>query len=361
MDEGSEQDKSEQPSHFKLKRAREKGSVARGMDLGFLTGLAAFTGYFWLMGPGIGQQIGRISEQALITAPHVVGSRNEILAVTGAVLAGGVRPLVFMGAVIFLAVAAFELIQTGVVFTTEPLKIDFKRLNPATNLKRLFTLKLLIETGKNILKIVTYVAITWLVIRDAQDVVAASITDAPSLAAALLKTGLKLLVLFVAAAVVFAAMDQAIVRREYMKKMRMSRRELRREVRDREGEPRMKQRRKQLHGEFVKASQSLRGIRGADILITNPTHYAVGLRYDGRTMAAPMVVSLGANQFALRLRKLAFVYGVTIVQSPALARTLFHHGELGREIPDAHYRQVADLYRSMRAKATSQPTGSVDA
>ncbi|KSB91853.1 hypothetical protein AS593_07460 [Caulobacter vibrioides] len=361
MEDGAEQDKSEAPSHFKLRKAREKGAVARGMDLGFLIGLSAFTGYMWLFAPRLGRQLALSSERALVAAPNVLESRNEILAVTGLVLGGPLRPLIFMMATIFLAVALFELIQTGVVFSTQPLKPDFKRLNPAANFKKLFTFRILIETGKNILKLTIYSAIAFMVIRDALNDLTASITDAGRLAQALAQVGLKLLLFFVLAAMVFAAIDQGIVRRDFMKKMRMSRRELKREIRDREGEPRLKQKRKQLHAEFAKASVSMRGMRGADILITNPTHYAVGLRYDSTTMLAPRVVAVGANQLALRLRRLAFIYGVTIVEAPPLARALFQACRLNSEIPEAHYKDVADLYRSKTRRAGSQRTISVDA
>lgn len=347
-EENTEQDKSELPSHFKLKKAREEGQVARGMDLGFFTGLAAFLGWFWLFGAGLGHRLAEISKSALVAAPTVLGSGNELIAVTGMVLSQAIRPLAFMAVSIFAIVLAFELIQTGVVFTTKPLKLDFKRLNPAANIKKLFTFRILIETGKNILKLAVYVALTWLVVRDAQAVAAASVTDAAALVRALMGLGLKLMLFYVLAAAVFAALDQGIVRRDYTKKMRMSRRELKREVRDREGEPRMKQRRKQLHAEFVKLSQSVKGIRGADVLVTNPTHYAVALRYEPGRMEAPIVVSRGADQVALRLRRLAFIYGVTVIEDRVLARALYHQGELNRQIPEAWFRRVADIYLAMR-------------
>ncbi len=318
----SEQNKSEAPSPFKLQRAREKGSVARGMDLGFMTGLAAFLVWAWIFGQDAAGTIAQAARNALVTAPSMASGSGPILAIAGTLVTQAVRPLLFMAAAIFGVVLVFEFMQTGPVFTTEPLKLDFKRLNPAQNLKKLFTLRILMETGKNVLKLVVYSAIAWIVIRQAMRVTAQGVTDAAGLAAALWDSGLKLLLFAVLAAMVFAALDQGIVRREYFKKMRMSRREQRRESRDREGDPRMKQRRKQLHQEFVKLSQSLRGIRGADMLIVNPTHYAVALRYDRATMAAPTVVSRGSNQIALRLKRLAFLYGVVVVPDPELARAL---------------------------------------
>jgi flagellar biosynthetic protein FlhB len=130
--------------------------------------------------------------------------------------------------------------------------------------------------------------------------------------------------------------------------MRMSRRELRREVRDREGEPRLKQKRKQLHADFVAASQSLRNVKGADVVVTNPNHYAVALRYDGATMAAPLVVSRGANALAQRIKRLAFRYGIVTVEDPPLARLLYRACTLDSPVPESAYREVAALYLRLR-------------
>lgn len=343
----SEQNKSEQATPFKLNRARQKGSVARGMDLGFLTGTAAFSGYFWMLGASLTGTIAQVSRNAFVVAANVVTSPTEILAVTGAVLAAAARPLAFMSGAIFLVVLVFEIIQTGPLFSTEPLRLDFNRLNPATGLKRLFSVRLLIETGKNVLKMVVYGALSWMVLRSALGTTLTGITDAASLVAAMRRTGLGLLTYFLGAAAVFAALDQFIVRRDFGKKMKMSRREVRRESRDREGDPKMKQKRKALHREFVKLSESLRNIRGADVLITNPTHFAVALRYDPAKMDAPVVVSRGAHRFALRLRRLAFLYGVVIIQSPLLARAL-HRCEINMPVPEGLYPAVADIYRGIR-------------
>jgi len=257
-----------------------------------------------------------------------------------------------MTAAIFLAVLVLEMIQVGPVFTTEPLRMDFSRLNPATGLKRLFTARLLVETAKGVLELATYGALAFVLIRSALAVTLPTITTASNLSDALGRASLGLLFVFLGAAAAFAALDQMIVRREFGKKMRMSRREVRRELRDREGDPKLKQKRKSLHREFVQASESLRGIRGADVLITNPTHYAVALRYDQSSMTAPQIVSRGANLFALRLKRLAFSYGVVIINNPPLARALFRC-DLNKPVPEGLYPSVASLDRALRSTARS--------
>ncbi|HZZ35598.1 MAG TPA: EscU/YscU/HrcU family type III secretion system export apparatus switch protein [Caulobacteraceae bacterium] len=349
--DGVEQNRSEAPTPFKLRRARDKGVVARGLDLGFLTGLAAFTGYVWIAGPDFLGRLARATEGAFVTGPQSVASPSALMALTGGVFSAAVQPVAFLAVTVFVAVLVFEIIQTGFVFSTEPLRPDFNRLNPAQGLKRVFSVRMLIESAKNVLKLFVYAAIAYFVIREAEQVAVAAIGDARSLAETLGRIALKLLVLFAAAAVFFAGLDQLIVRRDFLRRMRMSRREIRRELRDREGEPRMKQRRKQLHAEFVKMSQSLRGVRGADVMITNPTHFAVALKYDAASMDAPQVVALGAHRFALRLRALAFAHGVVIVHRPELARALYRASEVGLPIGEAFFRPVADIYLELRERA----------
>jgi flagellar biosynthetic protein FlhB len=350
MEEGG-QDKSEQPTPYKLERSRQKGVVARGMDLGFLTSLAALLGYAWIVGPQLGRTISRATHDALVTAPSLADSNFALLSAAEQLFSPLVRPMMLLFATIFLVVLLFEVIQTGAVFSFEPLKPDFNKLNPANGLKRVFSLRMLIETFKNILKLAIYTTIAVLTIRAALQSDLGSITDGRALMDKMKGSGLKLLAMFVLGAVLFAVIDQVISRQQFSKKMRMDRRELRQEAKEREGEPRLKQKRKQLHREFVKSSQSMRNLRKADVLITNPQHIALGLHYQPGTAQAPVIVSIGINQFAQRLKRLAFVYGIPIVESRTLARELYRKSMLDAPIPESCYKPVADIYNTIRRHA----------
>src|SRR5262249_36808182 len=150
-------------------------------------------------------------------------------------------PIAFMAATIFFIVLLFEVLQTGPVFSSEPLRPDFSRLNPAKGLKRLFTVRLLLETLKNVLKLCFYGLAGYLILKGALASDIGRISDGRTLLDTLVRVGFRLAATFVAIAMVFAILDQLIVRQQFFKQMRMSRRELRREVREREGEPRLKQ------------------------------------------------------------------------------------------------------------------------
>jgi flagellar biosynthetic protein FlhB len=346
--EESELDKSEQPTPFKLMKGREKGSVARGNDLGFLMALAAFLGFAWVAGRPFETALLQAFRGALVSGSGLAEGNQAVMAATGAVFLPALSFVVFLAGAVFATVLLFELVQTGGVFSSEPLKPDFSRLNPARGLKRLFTVRLLIETAKNVLKLTAYTTVAYLVITGALQSDIGAVTNASSLFAAMLHIAARLVGYFVLVAVAFAALDQLIVRRDFLKRMRMSRREIRRESRDREGDPRLKQRRKQLHAEFAKLSQSLRNLRGADVLIANPQHIAMALRYDRRTMQAPTVVSVGTNQFAQRLKRLAFIYGVPVVENRALAQELYRKTGLNKPIPPHCFQPVADIYNGLK-------------
>jgi flagellar biosynthetic protein FlhB len=201
------------------------------------------------------------------------------------------------------------------------------------------------------LKLCLYSTVAYLVIRGILKTDIASITDGRGLSELMERSMFRLLLAFVLLAVIFAVVDQLIVRRDFLKRMRMSRRELRREAREREGEPRLKQKRKHLHAELAKTSQSLKNLRKADMLIVNPQHIAIALHYDRRTMLAPVIISAGTDQLAQRLRRLAFIYGIPVVENRTLARELYYKSALNRPIPEQCFAPVANIYNSIWRKS----------
>ena len=343
MDE-TETDKSEQATPFKLQKARERGAVARSMDLGFFAALAAVIGFLAFGSERLARAMSHATREALAVAPSVSGdpaSLGELAERTAAPL---VWPLAVFAGSLFMLALVLDFLQVGPVFSTHPLKPDFSKINPAKGLKRLFSWRMVIEAFKAVFKLAVYSVIAWLVIKAALHGSAAALSNGTALAATMLAGVKRLLMFFALAALGFAVLDQIFVRREFSKKMRMSRREVKREHRDREGDPRFKQKRRQAHSEFAKAVKALRDVRGSDVIITNPTHYAVALRYDPARMAAPLVLARGAGEMAARIRRVGFTYGVLTLSDPPLARALYRAGRIGGEIPAELYQAVADIY-----------------
>lgn len=343
--EESELDKSEQATPFKLNRARQKGTVARGMDLGFFTALIAFLAFAWLAGSTAAVSLARASGITLLHAGNLGGAPGALPEEIGRLFSAAASPLLLLSGAIFAVVMFFEFLQVGPVFSVEPLKPDFKRINPAQGLKRLVSWRMLVEALKSSVKLAAYGTIGWLVIAGTLQNEALAMTDAQKLISAIAAITFKLLLFCGLAALFFASVDQIWARREFSKKMRMSRREMKREHKDREGDPRFKQKRRQFHAEFAKMTRSLRNARSADVILTNPTHFAVALRYVAAATDAPVIVSRGAGALAERIRDIAFVHGVQIIENAPLARALYRQGVLDSEIPETLFAPVAELYR----------------
>lgn len=348
-DEGGEQDKGEAATPFKLDRARRKGMVARGTDLGFLSALLALAVIAQVSGATIvstiRQTMGRSFAGAALfaTEPEALSSHVGDL----------VQPLAGAFVLPFMLLLGFcvaiEIIQNrGFIFTAEPLKPDFTRLNPAKGLKRLFSLRMLKELAKNIVKFALYGTGAYLLIAREIRGLGERVHDGRQLASELIASTGRLLLLFIILAAAIAILDQLLARREFARQMRMSKREVTREVREREGEPRQKRKRRQILAEILKQAAAASNVKGADVLIVNPTHYAVALRYRQDEGDAPIVQARGRNIWAQRMRRAAEREGITVIQNPSLARALYRETQVGKPIDGTHFVAVADIYIMLR-------------
>jgi flagellar biosynthetic protein FlhB len=355
MAEQTEQNRSEDATPFKLTRARERGMVARSSEPAFMAAMVVLAGFLAAAANDVAGGIAMWMRTTLVAGIAAAADSGPVVV---GVPGGWWRlfpPLALFGGTLMAVVIVFELIQLrGFLFSTHPLKPDFSRLNPAKGLKRLFSVRLLKETLKSVAKLAVYGTATFLVVTHGIERFAEVAGDTGRLPALLLSTGLRLLLTYIAIATGFALLDQLLVRKDFAKQMRMSRREVTREARDREGDPRIKQKRKKLHNEFVRQSEGLDTLPGSNLVVVNPEHFAVALRYDAATMQAPTVSAKGRNRFALALRDRAGALDIPVIRNPPLARALFHHATAGHEIPPDHYGAVAQLYIDL-ARDPRQP------
>lgn len=354
----TETNKTEEATPFKLKKAREKGQVARGTDLGFFSGLIGVILFIVAAGPSTVTRLSGMMARTLSSiGPNVADpAKLHMILATSRELA--IQPVIEFCAVIFVFVAVLEIIQLrGFVFSSQALKPDFSRLNPSKGFKRVFSMRTLKETFKSLVKLFFYALAATLVVFGAIKTLAPTMTGAPPLVQGMYSEGLRLIIVFACLALIVAIMDQVISRNEFSKEMRMTRSELTRESKEREGDPRQKQKRKQLHTEFASQTQALNGLGGSDVLVVNPEHVAIGLRYNSGTMTAPQITTKGRNQFALILKRKAALLSIPIFQSPTLARSLYQACQIGTAVPPEHYRSVADIYFKLHAaRASPQET-----
>lgn len=359
MTEQQEQNRSEEATPYKLQKAREKGQVARGMDLGFVGGLIALAAVAFFAGPGFAASLAQIMRQTLSAGIGRTREPGELIATVSAAWWPAFEPLLVLGLALMVLLVFLELVQLrGFNFTTAPLKPDFNRLNPMQGLKRIFSMRMLKETLKNVIKVAVYSALAWLMINGAIDIFADSLGNAAMLAQAMTSASARLLLAFIGAAFFFMVVDQIIIRSEFRKQMRMSRREVTREAKEREGEPRFKQKRRQIHEEMRKQANGLGRVPGSDFVVTNPQHFAVALGYVAGEMDAPIVRAKGQGHFAQLMKRKARLAGVAVIADPALARALWRDCEAGSAIGARHFHGVARHYARLRRETATSPDQS---
>jgi flagellar biosynthesis protein FlhB len=337
-------DRSEQATPHRLEEARRKGQVAKSVDLLSCAAVAVLTVVVQASGwDGLGQLL-RLSQRTLARAPDLEWSVANLASWCGQLL---LAVLVLLGPLLLaLVIAALlaNLAQTGPVFSTEPVKPDFKRLNPVEGFKRIFSMRTLFEAAKSVVKLLVLAGVAWLAISAALPGLLALPTAAPAAYPRILLALVGGLLGKLALALLLIALaDMGFVRWDFAKRMRMSKRDIKDEHKNREGDPRIRSRIRELRKDMLKRSQSMRRVASADVLITNPTHLAVALSYAHGTAAAPKVVAKGAGELAARMRAVAGRKNIPIVQNKPLARTLFSEVEYDGYVPEKLYPQLAKI------------------
>lgn len=349
MAEG-DQDKTEQPTPYRLEEARKKGEVAKSADLIGVLGLAAFVVTLLLTASGIVTTLADATRRVIGLAGARPRIGAELTAWLGEAYAGLLQNLMPLLLALVVTAVVSNVLQTGPIFSAHPIKPDFKRMNPANAVKRLFSMKGLWELGKLTVKLSLLAALCYFAIAAASGLVA-RIASVPSsrLPDMLLDSFWKtsLYVLLVLGLVALA--DLLFVRKDHMKRMRMSRREMRDETKRRDGDPEVKSKQKRQIRELLKKVRALPKVGDADVVLTNPTEYAVAVQYRPKTMRAPVVLAKGRGFLAGRVRAIAQRAGVPVMRVPPLARALYGECEIDGPVPEALYGQLAPIYRKLYA------------
>ena len=268
-------------------------------------------------------------------------------------------------ATIMLTAIVGNVMQTGPVLSFEPIKADFDRINPVNGLKKLFSLRTLFDGARACVKLTLLVWVSYASLKNlAPQFYGLSHLSAVGYVLTLLDdlTGLGLRMALILGLI--ALLDALYTRHEFAKKMRMSQRDLKDESKHRDGDPRIRARLRELRREMLKRSLSLRQTRHADVLLTNPTHVAVALRYVRGQMDSPQLIAKGTGQLAAAMRQIAAKHQIPVVRSPTLARKLFHDLEVDRYVSPDLYAEVARIIVwvfAMREQRQRSSTWSGDA
>ncbi|MBE7367204.1 EscU/YscU/HrcU family type III secretion system export apparatus switch protein [Ramlibacter pallidus] len=337
-------DRSEAATPHKLQKAQEQGQTARSTDaVGAIVFAAAMVTVAWQGWSSVTSLL-QLARTVLAQVLPAAAAGDAIPPIAGELLASTAEVVLPFMFVLMVAAVLGTLVQTGVVLSFEPLKADFNRVNPAAGMKRVFSMRTLFDAMKACIKLVVLVLAAWLALESLLPQFYALAALSPAaflriLVADVADLGLKMALVLG----LIAALDFAYTRREFGQKMRMSRRELKDEYTNREGDPRIRARLRELRGEMLKRSKALRNTRSADVVLTNPTHYAVALRYVHGEMEAPQMVAKGAGQLAAAMREMAYRHRIAVVRSPALTRRLFRELDIEQTLPGAFHADVARI------------------
>lgn len=335
--------KTEDPTPKRIEEARKRGQVALSREVNNWMMLMAGTLLVGTVGPSTMAHLRdhlKVYIEKSYDFPQVPGGLSIVLGDSFWIVMGFlVLPFLVLMAAAFLG----PFLQIGPLFAPEVIKPDISKISPIKGFSRLFSKRALMEFAKGIGKIALIAAVGVILLRPYFGRVDHMVgLPLPLLLDEIQGLVLRLLVGVLVVLVVIAVIDVLYQRHEHYKKMRMTKQELKDEYKQTEGDPHVKAKLRQLRAERAR-QRMMQAVPRADVVITNPTHYAVALQYKPEEMEAPVCVAKGVDDLALRIRKLAQEHNITIYESPPLARVLYDTVELEEMIPQDHYKAVAEV------------------
>ncbi len=343
MAEDSDLEKTEQASPKRLEKAREEGDVPRSRELATVTVLFSAGMGILVMGDHLNQAL-KNSMTAGLNFDRTAAFDPIVLLMRTAdniySLLLAFAPLALI--IIIMAIAA-PIVIGGWVFSGKAFVPQFSRLNPISGLSNMMSKNAAIELIKSIAKTLVVATVAYIVIsHDMAPILSLSLLPLKTSITQVNHLMLMAFLSIVSALVFIAAIDVPYQLYHYASKLKMTKEEVRQESKESEGNPEIKARIRQQQREMAKR-RMMSEIPKADVVITNPTHYAVAIKYQDEGMRAPIVVAKGADVMALKIREIASEHNILIMESPKLARALFAHTELNDEIPEALYSAVAEV------------------
>lgn len=342
MSDADAASKTEEPTPRKLEQARAKGDVVKTPDLPALASLAAVAGVIAIMGGTLARNLAVAMRPFLADAGATsLAGHGGVPLFRNAIMA--VAPLLVVVLAAAAAGAAGNLVQTGLMFTPDKLKFDFAKVSPLAGFKRLFGIDAGIQFVKSLIKVFLTAALAWWVVKPHLVQLANLATLEPVAILPFAADILRRLVFSVLGLMlVIAGADWMVQRQRHAARMRMTKEEIKEDHRQSEGDPHVKARQRQIRHDRARR-RMMQQVPKATVVVMNPTHYAVALRYDPDETDAPECVAKGLDSLALKIRAVAEEAGVPIVEDAPLARALYRAVEIDEMIPQAHYEAVAKI------------------
>ena len=343
MSESSDAEKTEPASQKRIDDARKEGDVPRSRELSTFVVLMTAGAGLWLTGGSLVRQLNASMVSGLSMSREQVFDANVLILRVASDIAQVMLACLPLALAVMVVAIASPLLIGGFLFTATGFMPKFSKLNPAKGLSNMVSTNALVELGKAIAKTVVIGFVAYLVIKSQKDEVMA-------LALEPLGSGIAHTLDMVGSAFLFivgglglvAAIDAPYQMWHYANKLKMTRQEMIQESKESDGNPQIKAKIRQLQRQMAQR-RMMADVPTADVVVTNPTHYAVALKYTDGAGGAPRVVAKGMDEVAARIRELAKENNVALLEAPPLARALHKHTEIGDEIPEALYSAVAEV------------------
>jgi len=336
--------KTEEPSQKKLEEARKKGQIPSSRELNHFFMMLAFLALIVILGPKLGRDTMQLLGPFIAQPDQYAMDAANVTNILRDVAIGFLLILMLPFLLSFAAALAPAIMQRKWVFSSEQIQPKLSKISPLAGFKRLFGMKALVEFTKNFIKIVIVGTICTLVALPYRHELTQLLSSPHKLtmieyAGAMSK---KILIAICIFLFLLSIIDYLYQRFIIMKSLRMSKQEMKDEYKQQEGDPHIKGKLKQIRRERAK-KRMMANVPKADVIITNPTHFAVALKYDAANMQAPVLLAKGADDVAARIRELASANKIPIIRNPPLARILYDTTEIDDEIPIEHYQAVAKI------------------
>lgn len=341
--ENDDAQKTEEPTPRKLEEARKKGQVANSREVNhwflILAGAVAFMSFVPSMARDIVGAMSRfVTEPDLILADRI-GIGQALSDLVSEVLAA---MLPFMSVLVLAAILA-GVVQSGFLISFDRIKPELSKISILKGLKRLFSLKSVTEFLKSLFKLIIVGSIVAAILSPVFDNLPHLMTlETIDVMDVLLALAVRLFIGVLSIMTVITIIDVLYQRYEHIKGQRMTRQEVKDELKQTEGDPQIKARLRQIRTERARR-RMMASVPKADVVITNPTHFAVALKYDPEDMSAPRLLAKGADAVAARIREIAEENDIPLVENPPLARALFESVDIDAEIPPEHYKAAAEI------------------
>ncbi|MGB0629810.1 MAG: flagellar biosynthesis protein FlhB [Alphaproteobacteria bacterium] len=335
--------KTEEPTQKKLDDARKKGQVPSSREVNHWFMILAATVIVAMVSPSMSSGI-MSSLRKFFEAPHDIPVDKTYIADVLAGVAADIGYIMILP-ILLMLVAAFAsgTLQSGLVVAIDRIQPKFERVSPLAGIKRLFSFKSLAEFIKGILKITIVAAVTTTLMLPSFSGLEQLVKMETILTAGVLHALVtKLLFGVLAVVTIIAVIDFLYQKFEFMKQMRMSRQEIKDEFKQTDGDPMVKQRLRQIRQERARQRMTA-AVPEATVVVTNPTHFAVALKYEFDNMDAPILVAKGQDFLAQKIREIANDHDIPIVENPPLARALYAGVDIDEEIPPDHFKAVAEI------------------